>query len=116
MLLRDIPAYTFLALRVLLLTATLLRMSYQAYPQEPMAPPVSPAYTRQPRRAPRPGRRLPFWLYVAFHVLMVLVLIGAGAQQSFDTTFDILGIWAAADVIMAIGCRLWKATGPEERS
>jgi hypothetical protein len=49
-------------------------------------------------------------VFIAWHALMVLMVAGAGKDQSWDTTFDILGIWAAVDVMLAAGVGLWKLT------
>jgi hypothetical protein len=75
---------------------------------------VSSVYQKPARRAiarSGPGR-LWFWAFAALQVLGRLVLAGAGAQQTYDLTFDILGILASADVIIAITFAAWRVTSP----
>jgi hypothetical protein len=52
-----------------------------------------------------------FWAFVAGHALMLIFIVGAGPDRSYGTTFDLLGMWAAADVMLAAGFGLWKITG-----
>jgi hypothetical protein len=78
----------------------------------PVPQPGGQASHRAPS-TPRPGSRRPwFWAFIAGHALMLVFVIGAGTRQPYDTTFDILGMWAAADVMLAAGFGLWKITGP----
>lgn len=53
-------------------------------------------------------------MLAAFHVLIVLVVIGAGKTQSFDETFDILGSGAAVDVMAVVIWWAWHG-GPSHR-
>ena len=61
-----------------------------------------------PRRRRRWGARILFWVFIAFQMLTVAVLIGFGAQQTMDVTFDTLGSGAAIDVALVAGLWLWR--------
>jgi hypothetical protein len=75
----------------------------QAYPQS------QPQRRAVPRRRPR---RVMFWIFAAVQVLTLLLLIGAGGQQTTDTTFATLGSGAAIDVALVAGVWLWRQGGP----
>lgn len=87
-------------------------MSYQPLPpqQLPQLPP--PSGPVQHRAASR--SRVPFWLLAAFHVVVVLAVIGAGKSQSMEETFAILGSGAAVDVMVAVMWWAWHG-GPSRR-
>jgi hypothetical protein len=92
--------------------------SPSAWPQQqpdPLPPGVSSVYARPSRRAAaqRRPRRALFWVFLVIQAPFAMALIGAGAQQSIDTTFGTLGSWASADVILAAGFTLWRLTAPE---
>jgi hypothetical protein len=86
------------------------------YQLPPQYGPIPQPGQQPSHRAATPSRRLSrrawFWAFIGWHALMVLAVAGAGAALTWATTFDILGIWAAVDVMLAAGVGLWRLTAP----
>jgi hypothetical protein len=75
---------------------------------------VSPVYDWPARSKPLRGhrsRRGRFWAFAACHAFVLLLLAGAGASQTYDTTFAVVGAGAAVDVMIAAGAWVWQQTG-----
>src|ERR1700722_2626295 len=82
--------------------------SYTPYPPVPLPGHRAGA---QPRRR---SRRAWFWVFAAWHLLVILAVTGAGKNQSDLETFSILGSGAAVDVMIVAGMYVWKATGRQQ--
>jgi len=82
-------------------------------PQQPKGM-VSPVYDWPSRSGKRRGprsRRGWFWVFMAWHALVILLVISNGASQSDLVTFSTLGSGAAVDVMIVAGVWVWKHTG-----